>query len=306
MILCCGEALIDFMPVKSADGALAYQPFNGGSIYNVAIALGRLGQEVGYFGGLSQDFFGEMLGNELANSNVDTSLSIKSARATTLAFVKFNDGQPEYVFLDEGSAGRMLRDDQMPGLPDEFDLLHFGSISLINNPAASIFEQLAAREKGRRLISIDPNIRSSLVSNESEYRARLERMFSFADIIKVSDEDLEWLYPDKSHQDCTSRWLREGTSLVVITRGAKGAIAYSGEAIIEQAIVSVDVVDTVGAGDAFMAGLLTSLDEYGNLVSDKLKAIDQATLSNALSFASRVAAITVSRKGANSPWKDEI
>ncbi len=306
MILCCGEALIDFMPVKSADGALAFQPFNGGSIYNVAIALGRLGQNVGYFGGLSEDFFGKMLIKELANSNVDISLSIKNERATTLAFVKFNQGQPEYVFLDEGSAGRMLSDDQLPRLPDAVDLLHFGSISLINDPAASMFEQLAAREKRKRLISIDPNIRSTLVSDESDYRARLVRMFSIADIIKISDEDLEWLYPDKSHEGCALRWLSEGTALVVITKGADGATAYTGGCIVEQAIENVDVIDTVGAGDTFMAGLLTSLGEGGNLSSDKLGAMDQATLSNALSFASRVAAITVSRNGANPPWKDEM
>ena len=306
MILCCGEALIDFMPVKTADGDIAFQPFNGGSIYNVAIALGRLGQDVGYFGGLSNDFFGDMIGNELANSNVDISLSIKSARATTLAFVKFNDGQPEYVFLDEGSAGRMLSDDQMLEILDEVDLLHFGSISLINNPAASMFEKLAAREKGRRLISIDPNIRPSLVSNESDYRARLERMFSFADIIKISDEDLKWLYPGVSHKNCASRWLSEKTTLVVITKGAKGATAYAGDNIIEQAIESVDVVDTVGAGDTFMAGLLFALGEAGILSSGKFNTINQAMISNALSFASRIAAITVSRTGANPPWEHEI
>ena len=306
MILCCGEALIDFMPVESADGALAFQPFNGGSIYNVAIALGRLGQSAGFFGGLSEDFFGEMLGNELANSSVDISLSIKSGRATTLAFVKFNDGQPDYAFLDEVSAGRMLNDDQIPNLPDEVDLLHFGSISLISNPAASMFEQLAAREKGRRLISIDPNIRPSLVNDESDYRARLERMFSIADIIKVSDEDLEWLYPGIELEDCALRWLNGGARLVVITQGAKGAIAYAGDSIVEQAIESVDVVDTVGAGDTFMAGLLAALGESGNLSSSKLNAINQAALINALSFATRAAAITVSRKGANPPWKEAL
>ena len=306
MILCCGEALIDFMPVQSANGTLAFQPFNGGSIYNVAIGLGRLGQDVGYFGGLSEDIFGEMLSKELANSNVDISLSVKSARATTLAFIKFNDGQPEYAFLDEGSAGRMLSSDQIPALQEEVELLHLGSISLISDPAASMFEKIAVREKGRRAISIDPNIRPTLVSNETDYRARLERMFSIADIIKISDEDLDWLIPDRTHEDCAARWLSNGVGLVVITKGAKGSIAYAENTVVEQPAEYVDVVDTVGAGDAFMAGLLASLGENEKLSSGKLKEIDQATLSNALSFASRAAAITISRNGANPPWKDEV
>ena len=306
MILCCGEALIDFMPVNSADGDLAFQPFNGGSVYNVAIALGRLGQDVGYLGGLSQDFFGDMLCKELANSNVDISLSIKSQQSTTLAFVRFDNGQAEYVFLDEGSAGRMLDENHMPDLPARVKSLHFGSISLINDPAASAFERLAFCEKGRRVISIDPNIRPSLVSDKKSYRARLNRIFSIASIIKISDEDLEWLNPDMAHEDCASGWLGNGVDLVVITKGADGATAYTSDFFVEQAAESVEVVDTVGAGDTFMAGLLTSLGDSGVLSSDKLKTVDRKTLLDALLFARRAAAVTVCRKGANPPWKHEL
>lgn len=306
MILCCGEALIDFMPVNSADGDLAFQPFNGGSIYNVAIALGRLEQDVGYFGGISQDFFGDMLSKELASSNVDLSLGIKSQRATTLAFVNFNGGQPEYVFLDEGSAGRMIENNQMPDIPAKVKLLHFGSISLISEPAASMFEQLAHREAGQRLISIDPNIRPSLVDDEKPYRARLLRMFAIADIIKISDEDLEWLHPGLSHQSFANQMLDENTRLVVITKGRGGAVAYQNERRLEQEIEKANVVDTVGAGDTFMAGLLASLNENRLLTVDNFLKLDEHSLAQALSYASRAAAINVSRKGANPPRKCEM
>ncbi|HHB83703.1 MAG TPA: carbohydrate kinase, partial [Devosia sp.] len=119
MIICCGEALIDFFPAKTETGENAFQPFNGGSIYNVAIALGRLGREVGYLGGISEDFFGQMLLEGLKASQVDLSFIVKSERATTLAFVQLTNGQPQYVFLDEMSAGRMLEMGQIPPIPDD-------------------------------------------------------------------------------------------------------------------------------------------------------------------------------------------
>ncbi len=304
MILCCGEALIDFMPVETADGASAFQPFNGGSIYNVAIALGRLGKNVGFFGGLSNDLFGDMLASELNKSRVDTSLAIFSNRPTTLAFVKFSDGQPAYAFLDEGSAGRLIN--ASPQLSDDINLLHFGSISLINDPAASMFENLTAHENGRRLISIDPNIRPSLIDNADVYRARLQRMFSYADIIKISDEDLEWLHPTQKPDDFARAQLINGASLVVVTRGKEGAMAFTKAHKYELAIEKTDVVDTVGAGDAFMAGLLASLNEHELLTREKLDTIELPFLQSTLEKASHVAAITVSRKGANPPWKSEL
>ncbi len=304
MILCCGEALIDFMPVETVDGAPAFQPFNGGSIYNVAIALGRLGINVGFFGGLSKDLFGDMLASELAKSRVDASLAILGNKSTTLAFVEFSDGQPTYAFVDEGSAGRMIN--ASPQLTDDINLLHFGSISLISDPAASVFENLAARENGHRLISIDPNIRPSLIDDVDTYRARLQRMFSFADIIKISDEDLEWLNSTQKPEDFAHAQLKSGASLVVVTRGKEGATAYTKAHKFEQAIEKIDIADTVGAGDAFMAGLLASLNEHKLLTREKLTNVEPTFLKIALEKASHVAAITVSRKGANPPWKSEL
>lgn len=306
MIVACGEALIDFMPTTTAEGATAFQPFNGGSVYNVAIALGRLGCDVGFFGGLSQDFFGHMLVDELQNSHVDISLAVKSAYATTLAFVSFDSGQPEYVFLDEMSAGRMLEVDQLPELDSAANALHFGSISLISEPAAASYEKLAKREKEKRILSIDPNIRPTLVSDRQTYQERLQRMIALADIIKISDEDLAWLAPDISFEDCAMKWLGQGAALVVVTKGSEGATAYTSDCQIEQPSEKVTVADTVGAGDTFMAGLLASLDGQGLLSRDTLSNLDRSTLATAMAFASRVAAITVSRKGANPPWAGEL
>ncbi len=311
MIICCGEALIDFLPVNTAQGAEAFQPFNGGSVYNVAIALGRMGCPVGFFGGLSEDFFGDLLGQGLDASNVDTSLTVKSSRPTTLAFVNFNNGQPEYAFLDEGSAGRMLGIDQLPDVPskagpDKVNALHFGSISLIHDPAASTLEKLARREKKQRVISIDPNIRPTLVSDESAYRSRLQRMFGIANIIKISDEDLAWLAPDMPVDAWVGKQLERGCALVVVTKGGDGATAFTRAHTIKQKPESVEVVDTVGAGDTFMAGLLASLEKQHLLTREKLNVLDASALADALAFATRAAAINVSRAGANPPWAGEL
>ena len=306
MIICCGEALIDFFPAKTETGENAFQPFNGGSIYNVAIALGRLGREVGYLGGISEDFFGQMLLEGLKASQVDLSFIVKSERATTLAFVQLTNGQPQYVFLDEMSAGRMLEMGQIPPIPDDTTTLHFGSFSLIHDPAGATLEALALQEKNGRIISLDPNIRPSLVVNRDEYLLRLGRMLGIADIIKISDEDMEWIYPGIAPQTVIEQWLADGTALVVLTRGGAGATAFTKSFQIEQPVQKVTVADTVGAGDTFTAGLLASLDRQHLLEKDRLAALTREQLSKATRLAAKAAAITVSRPGANPPWESEI
>lgn len=306
MIICCGEALIDFLPAQTVAGAKAFQPFNGGSIYNVAIALGRLGHSVGYLGGLSEDFFGQMLVEGLVASNVDLSYVAMSARASMLAFVNLKDGQPQYAFIDEGSAARMLSADQIAKISDDVTLLHFGSISLINEPVASTLEQLAKANKDRCIISLDPNIRPSVVVDRDTYLARLERMIALADIIKISDEDLDWIYPNADHKSYALKWLEQGAAQVIITRGGEGATAFTNSHEVDQTVEKVTVSDTVGAGDTFTAGLLASLEQQGLLQREKLARISAEQLAKATNFAAHAAAITVSRAGANPPWKHEI
>src|SRR5262245_23842920 len=163
MIVTCGEALIDMLPRKGADGAAVFQPFAGGSVFNVAIALGRLGVPAGFFGGLSSDFFGAMLKETLEKSRVDVSYANISDRPTTLAFVTLIDGHARYAFFDEHSAGRMLTDTDLPAFPATVMALHFGSFSLAAEPCGSAYETLMRREHLSRVISLDPNIRPTLI-----------------------------------------------------------------------------------------------------------------------------------------------
>ena len=306
MILCCGEALIDFLPVKTAAGDIAFQPFNGGSVYNVAIALGRLGADVGFFGGVSEDLFGRSLAEGLKTSNVDLSFAVRSDRSTTLAFVKFNEGDAEYAFVDDGSAGRMLAETDIPDLPESVTALHFGSISLIPNPGGGTFEAMAVRNAGKRLISLDPNIRPGLIRDRDAYLRRFETLVTCADILKLSDADLDWLAPEADPGTLAHEWTDLGVGLVVLTRGNKGAIAYTANESVTCKPRQVRVADTIGAGDTFMAGMLAYLENAGILTPDGVAGMDRNSLMTALDFAAWAASVTVSRPGANPPWADEL
>ena len=300
MILCCGEALIDMLPRESTGGEPSFAPYAGGAVYNTAMALGRLGCSVGFFGGLSTDLFGEQLVSVLEESHVDASFAARSNRPTTLAFVTLTDGHAKYAFYDENTAGRMLTEDDLPTLPDTVNAVFFGGISLVSEPAADTYAALCAREAGKRIIMIDPNIRPSFITDEPRYRARLDKMLGHADIIKVSDEDMEWI-------GVTAEQLIEGGAvLVLVTRGAEGVDAVTAQGTFRVAAQKAEVVDTVGAGDTFNAGLLAGLDEAGLLTRDALQAADQDALTPALRLGTFAAAITVSRAGANPPWRSEL
>ena len=194
MILSCGEALIDMLPRTSTLGEPCFAPYAGGAVMNTAIALGRLGAPSGFFSGLSNDMLGEILTQTLEASKVDTSFCARSNRPTTVAFVKLVNGQATYAFYDENTAGVTLSQDQLPILPASIDTLFFGGISLVNDPAASTYAALQARESATLVTMIDPNIRLGFIAGkEVPYRARIEAMVARADIVKLSDEDLAWL-----------------------------------------------------------------------------------------------------------------
>jgi fructokinase len=306
MILCCGEALIDFLPRETRDGALAYQPFSGGSVFNTAMALGRLGLPVGFFGGMSSDFFGDQLRATLSASNVDYSFAPVSDRYTIAAFVKLTDGHARYVFVDEGSACRSITVDDLPVLSPAITALHMGSIPLIPEPSGTTIETLCARESASRVISLDPNIRAGLIKDRQAHVARIARMAANADIVKLSDEDLAWIAPDGDEQNFARDWLARGAKILVITRGGDGATAYTARFKAEAAPVKVKVADTVGAGDTFTAGTLAALSGAGLLTKDGLASIRQAALEKAIAFAARAAAVTCSRPGADPPWAREL
>jgi fructokinase len=308
MIICCGEALIDMIPITDASGEQSLKPHAGGAIFNTAIALGRLGAKAGFVSGISTDLFGKILLDALNKSHVDTQLVVQSDRPTTLAFVELTDGHARYVFYDENTAGRMLDPQDLPAIPNAATAMYFGGISLINEPAADFYAALAARESGRRVIVADPNIRANFVTDEQKYRARLEALIAHVDILKVSDEDLDWIIPGaQSSLDKASEMRARGPDVVVLTRGSEGASAVFGDdQMIDVPAPKVKVADTVGAGDTFNAGFLAQLADDGLLTRDHIKTLTATNLKRALENGAKVAAITVSRAGANPPWKYEL
>lgn len=306
MILCCGEALIDMLPREAATGETAFVPFAGGSVFNSAIALGRLGVPTGFFSGISSDFFGEVLRDTLARSNVDYSFAAISDRPTTLAFVRLVDGQARYAFYDENTAGRMLSESDMPFVDESIDAMLFGCISLISEPCGSVYEALMTRESKKRVMFLDPNIRAGFITDREKHLARMKRMIALADIVKLSDEDLNWFGEHGSHDEIAAEWRKLGPKLIVITKGAHGADAYTAHATVRVPGVKVDVVDTVGAGDTVNAGILVSLHNQGLLNKAAIATLNEDQIHAAVALGVRAAAVTVSRAGANPPWAAEM
>ncbi|MGC1494347.1 MAG: carbohydrate kinase [Sulfitobacter sp.] len=308
MILCCGEALIDMIPEANLSGRSNFAPHAGGAIFNTAIALGRLDVSCGFVSGISTDLFGKILLSELQASKVNTDNVIASDRPTTLAFVELTDGHATYVFYDENTAGRMLQTADLPDIPSGTSAMYFGGISLISEPAADFYVDLALRHANDCVIIADPNIRSGFIKDEAAYRARLDRLIAHVDIIKVSDEDLDWIVPGPLTHVEKAEILREmGPAIVVLTKGSAGASAIFGDdGVVQVPVQKVKVADTVGAGDTFNAGFLASLSENDLLSRENINRIDANDLKNALEYGAKVAAITVSRPGANPPWAHEL
>lgn len=306
MILCCGEALIDMLPRDTTQGEKGFAPYAGGAIFNTAIALGRLGVPTAFFTGLADDMLGDILRETLLTSKVDSGPCAVVSRPSTIAFVKLVNGQATYAFYDEGTAGRMITTADLPVLGDDCEALHFGAISLIPSPCGETYEALLDRECGTRVISLDPNIRPGFIKDKPSHMARIKRMAAKSDIVKFSDEDLEW-FGLKGDQDAlAAHWLDHGAKLVVITRGAEGATGYSRSLKVSVPSKRVTVVDTVGAGDTFDAGILASLKMNNLLTKAQVASLSEEALRDALSLGAKAAAVTVSRAGANPPWAREI
>ena len=307
MILVCGEALIDLVPVPAGD-ELAYVARAGGSSFNVAIGLGRLGAPVGFLGRISTDRFGRMLLGRLEADGVDCGLVEDGDEPTTLAVVQIEAGsEPAYAFYGEGTADRMFGAGRAPvRLPDEVGALHLGSISMVREPGASALEALMRRERGRRVLTLDPNIRPSLVGERATYLERLESWVSLADVVKVSRADLGWLYPGTEPDAAAAAWLARGPGLVVVTKGQDGVLGMTARDRIEVAGTPVLVSDTVGAGDAFTSGLLARLHATGRLERSRVREIPAEALRDCLAFANRAAAITCTRAGAQPPTLAEM
>jgi fructokinase len=306
MILCCGEALIDMLPRTTTEGEPAFAPYVGGAVFNTAIALGRLGAPAGFFSGLSSDLFGGQFKDALRASRVSSDYAHTSPRPTTLAFVRLDNGQATYTFYDENTAGRMLTIEDLPELGSEVEAMLFGAISLISEPAGSAYEEFMRREHSRRVMMLDPNIRPNFIPDKARHLRRIRSMMAMADIVKLSDEDLNWFGEAGSHEDVVRNWLDRGPTLIVVTHGSEGAAGYTRNHKVTVVPEKVEVVDTVGAGDTFNAGILASLHEQGLLSKQAIADLPQDAILNALALGAKAAAVTVSRAGANPPWRQEI
>ena len=308
MIICCGESLIDMISIANAGNESVFAGLTGGAIFNTSIALGRLDVPVGLISGVSTDLFGKKITKDLTDSNVNIKLLIRNEKPTTLAFVDVKDGQANYTFYDENSAGNSIHYSDFPNIPKIATTLCFGGISLCTEPAASAYEKLFIQEIKNKVLFLDPNIRSTFISDEISYRKRLNKMISSSDILKVSDEDLDWIVASGSSINEKIEKLHNlGAKLIIVTKGAEGVAAYvKNKKVINLPAQKVNVIDTVGAGDTFNAGFLAKLSKLKLLSKSNIKNLSSKQISMALEYGIKAASITVSRKGANPPLLSEI
>ncbi|WP_299354374.1 carbohydrate kinase [uncultured Shimia sp.] len=301
MILCCGEAVIDMLPTNATDGARAFRPVPGGAAVNTAIALARLGASSGYFGGIGTDDFAKILLDAMRHEGVDASRNTPVNAPTTLAFIHPGEDTQGFSFYDLDSAGRSVSPLNLPTL-DGVEAAVFGGISLIHKPAAGAFEALMQAMGPNRLILFDANIRPALIGDQAaDYHARLMRMMAQADIIKLSDEDCDWLHPDPPEQLLQGR-----AALVVHSHGPDGVTLHSRHGAQHIPTTPVVVADTVGAGDTFNAGLLASLSEQNLLSPARLATSSAAGLTRAAALGLRAATFSVTRPGADAPTRKEL
>ncbi|TLX53933.1 carbohydrate kinase [Stutzerimonas nosocomialis] len=311
MYLVCGEALFDVFAGAAAPercNRLTLEAVAGGSPFNVAVGLSRLGVPVAFLAGLSNDPLGRQLRQVLTQEQVDARYLLEFDAPTTLAMVAVGpDGSPQYSFRGEGCADRLLREEHLPALDERIRGIHVGSFSLVVQPVADTISSLVERECGQRLISLDPNVRLNVEPSLAIWRERIEHLARQAHLIKVSLEDLEVLYPDRNPEDVARSWLTDHCQLVVLTRGADGAQAFSrGVGMLQGPARPVQLRDTVGAGDTFQAAMLAFLHERRLDRPDALAGLDRETLVQMLAFAMEAAAITCSRTGPDLPYRREL
>lgn len=303
-VLVIGEALVDV--VHSSDGRV--QEYPGGSPLNVAIGLSRLGRDTQLLTHLGDDERGEVVLSHLRASGVEvvegsvTPGATSTAQATLAA-----DGSASYVFdvtweLPEGAALDAV-------LPDAPLAVHTGSIGSWYEPGAAAVGRLLDRYRATATTTFDPNLRPSLMGDPSLVRERVDALVGLCDVVKLSDEDADWLQPDGDHEALLASWLERGASLAVLTRGAQGLVALSRSGRAEVRAPKVQVADTVGAGDSVMAALVDGLAEHDLLGAGRrqaLRDISADDVQTLLAHAARVGAITVSRPGADPPWRREL
>ena len=322
MIICCGEALIDMVRTQVPGLGDAFTPLPGGSPYNTAIAIGRMGVPVKFLGRFSTDFFGEILLKRLRENRVGDDLIIRSGQNSTLAFVKLERGkEPKYVFYTEGTADRSLMVGDLPQkLPSDTRCILFGSIALTMEPLASTIEAFILREGSRKsadqmdgapVISFDPNIRPFMIKEKAAYIERLEKWVAASTITKISSVDFEYIYPKLSPEQALQKIIAMGPRLAICTMGYKGALALlrrndGSVTKVSAPVVDLPVIDTIGAGDTFHGAFLSWLELKGKMSRSALVSLNETDLYDALFFANKAASIVCSRRGAEPPSRREV
>jgi fructokinase len=307
MLLSCGDALVDFLPVKSVDGRDAAVPVAGGSCLNIAVGMARLGAPAGFVGGISTDLFGRIVADHALASQVDLRYATRSAHQTTLAFVRYVGSEPQYAFYDEATASRNWTYGRGSIPFDEIEAVHVGSTTLANAQGAAQALAMIEDAGGSTTISFDPNCRPNLVGHRARYVDQMNAFAASSNIVRMSDVDFEFLYGGSDYGERAKSLIAAGTSLVVVTRGIKGAQAWHREAgLVEVQASTIDVVDTIGAGDSFQAALLFALRAIGRIKTGPLAQLNADEVRRALSFASTCAAFTCGRAGADPPRQSDV
>jgi fructokinase len=305
MIIVCGEALVDLVPTPGGDGYLA-KP--GGSPANVAVGLGRLGLDNRLLARLSRDHFGQMIRRHLLDSRVDLSLAVDAPQPTTVAMVGLSAaGDAAYTFYVADATDGAWHLDDIPTVLAPGAALHVsGSLAMAVPSMHVSIDALLRREHGQRVISFDPNPRPALTPDIGVLVTRMREWVELADVVKVSEEDLAWTFPDRAIDEVAATLRECGPAVVIVTRGGDGVYALGPAGAVSLPAPMVELVDTVGAGDAFTAGLLASLEIGGHLSPSALRVLTEENLLKALQFAQQVAAITCSHSGADPPWLAEL
>ena len=296
----CGEVLIDLIPV--APGSNDRAPHVGGGPANTAKALARLGHDVHFIDGISTDAYGEMSRDELLADEVKLDLAKSSDLPTALAIVSLNEnGGASYEFKLDDTATFDFSLDWLPD-PSKYkpNVLHIGTLVTVIQPGADVLYDWALQVAEFAPIVFDPNIRPAVMGDRDLYEAAVEKWAAISSVIKVSDDDVAWLFPDQSLDDVAERWVRDGAALVVITRGSEGLIGFTADGAVEVPGVKILVADTVGAGDTVGAIVVEAMVEKG------IMALTGDVLQDVLHRAAKAAAITCSRPGANPPYKHEL
>jgi fructokinase len=303
MFVVVGEALVDLVGQRGGRTLTAHP---GGSPANVALGLARLGNPVTLKTRVGRDALGLMIREHLEASGVRIdSGPDEDEVSTSLAIASLAAGVASYDFRIDWDVRSLLP------LPVDTRCLHTGSLATVLEPGRTNVIDLMRREHDRRRVTVsyDPNVRPALMGDPAQARSDVERLVALSDVVKVSDEDLRWLYGNRSDEDVAQAWLASGPAVVVVTRGGAGVYAVAANVELQRGAIAIDLVDTVGAGDSFTSGLLDGLrraDLLGAARREALAAIDEASLAEVVDQAALIAGITCSRPGAHPPTRAEV